>query len=263
LKGAGIGAGIGAVAGPAISAMAGGNPAVGKLVQAATGAALGAPAGALIGAINKDEKRKKAKLAKAKKDKEDKKDKKTKEEFELEQAFEDIMGQFSDHVCEECGKQKLTAKEIDELANLEEGKRHGNSKIYDKCWSGCHRVAGKKRGEPGSCKCDEGDDDTMDVKINSKGQMMKADEPDAEEQKTPLGEFILSYYDRETGEFPKGETAVLTMVEKDYGEQFIEPAKAFIEQVQALYDDYQMRTQPQQMEVDTEFDRMKELAGLR
>jgi hypothetical protein len=84
-----------------------------------------------------------------------------------------------------------------------------------------------------------------------------------EDEKTPLGEFILSYYDRETGAFPKGETAVLTMVEKDYGEQFIEPAKAFIGQVQALFDEYQMQTQPQQMEVDTQFDRMKELAGLR
>ena len=50
-------------------------------------------------------------------------------------------------------------------------------------------------------------------------------------QKTPLGEFILSYFDRESGQFPKGETAILTMVEKDYGEEFIEPAKAFIEQV--------------------------------
>ena len=54
---------------------------------------------------------------------------------------------------------------------------------------------------------------------------------ESEEQKTPLGEFILSYFDRESGQFPKGETAVLTMVEKDYGEQFIEPAKQFIEQV--------------------------------
>ena len=54
------------------------------------------------------------------------------------------------------------------------------------------------------------------------------DEDDAEEgmdpkeQKTPLGEFILSYFDRENGAFPKGETAILTMVEKDYGEQYIE-----------------------------------------
>jgi len=103
-------------------------------------------------------------------------------------------------------------------------------------------------------------DDTIDVKMTPDGGIEKAD---AEDDKTPLGEFILSYYDRETGKFPKGETAVLTMVEKDYGEQFIEPAKAFIEQINALYDEHQMRTQPQHMEVDAEYDRMRELAGLR
>ena len=87
------------------------------------------------------------------------------------------------------------------------------------------------------------------------------DEDDAEEgmdpkeQKTPLGEFILSYFDRENGAFPKGETAILTMVEKDYGEQFIEPAKQFIEQVTAKFEELQMRNQPQQMEdeVDENF----------
>ena len=92
------------------------------------------------------------------------------------------------------------------------------------------------------------DDDTMDA-------------PEAKEQKTPLGEFILSYYDRETGEFPKGETAVLTMVEKDYGEQFIEPAKAFIESVNQTFEAYQ-QSQPT-MSDPAEHDRMRELAGLR
>lgn len=29
---------------------------------------------------------------------------------------------------------------------------HGNSKIYDKCWTGYKRVPGKKRNEPGSCE---------------------------------------------------------------------------------------------------------------
>jgi len=78
-----------------------------------------------------------------------------------------------------------------------------------------------------------------------------------EDEKTPLGEFILSYYDRETGEFPKGETAVLTMVEKDYGEEFIEPAKAFIMKV------YEVTEQYREPEVSPEFERMRELAGLR
>ena len=53
--------------------------------------------------------------------------------------------------------------------------------------------------------------------------------PDGEE--ITLSEFILSYFDRETGQFPKGETAVLTMIEKDFGEQFIEPAKQFMEMI--------------------------------
>jgi hypothetical protein len=109
------------------------------------------------------------------------------------------------------------------------------------------------------------DDDTMDVKINDKGQLSKDDGTEEKEQKTPLGEFILSYFDRENGAFPKGETAVLTMVEKDYGEEYIEPAKRFIEQVTAKFEEFQMRTQPQQMEApDTgEYDRIRELAGLR
>ena len=103
----------------------------------------------------------------------------------------------------------------------------------------------------------ESDDKTG--KIDKDGAKSKADE----KPETPLGEFILSYFDRETGEFPKGETAVLTMVEKDYGEQFIEPAKAFIEQINATYEQYQMQAHPQQMEVGNEFNRMRELAGLR
>ncbi len=99
--------------------------------------------------------------------------------------------------------------------------------------------------------------------IAIKKAMGKDTDEKVKEQKTPIGEFILSHYDKETGKFPKGETAVLTMVEKDYGEQFIEPAKAFIERINQTFEQFQMRTQPQQMEVDSEFDRMRELAGLR
>jgi hypothetical protein len=45
----------------------------------------------------------------------------------------------------------------------------------------------------------------------------------------------MSMYDRETGNFPKGETAVLTAVEKDYGDEFIEPSKNFIERMTTLF----------------------------
>jgi len=49
-------------------------------------------------------------------------------------------------------------------------------------------------------------------------------------------EYVLSMYDRETGQFPKGETAVLTAIEKDFGEQYINPAKQFIEMVNAKFE---------------------------
>ena len=81
------------------------------------------------------------------------------------------------------------------------------------------------------------------------------------EKKVPVTEFVLSLYDRNTGTFPKGETAVLTAIEKDYGESFIEPAKQFIERINQTFEQYQMEQSPQQF--DPEFQRMKELAGLR
>jgi len=58
------------------------------------------------------------------------------------------------------------------------------------------------------------------------------------EAELPITEFILSHYDRETGAWPRGETAVLTGVEKDYGESFIEPAKQFIERVNQTFEQY-------------------------
>jgi hypothetical protein len=281
---------------------------------------------------------------------------------------DDLLGEAENDCDETCPKSCPDCGgtgDPEEYKKTNEGERHGNSKIYDKCWKGYRKVPGKKAGEKGSCvkeedeleaafeksmgqfaegdtnEAQEGQVGTMALfvtdqdggeheveveveikngkpeidastlpgpedmlywddadiqqqadeafrdgdiefdegnayahavkkaKMNGKKKGDKVQGPDGDEitlekdEKTPLGEFILSYYDRETGEFPKGETAVLTMVEKDYGEQFIEPAKAFIEQVNILFDDFQMKTQPQQMEVDAEYERMRELAGLR
>ena len=70
--------------------------------------------------------------------------------------------------------------------------------------------------------------------------------------KVPVTEFILSYFDRETGSFPKGETAVLTMVEKDYGDRYVPVAEKFIEAVQSKF--YEMNTS------SNELQRIRELA---
>ena len=102
--------------------------------------------------------------------------------------------------------------------------------------------------------------ETLIMVNNEKSFSEEKDVPysDSQEQTTPISEFILSYFDRHSGQFPKGETAVLTMVEKDYGEEFIEPAKAFIEEVNNLVSEYH---RPQESEIN-EFDRIKQLAGI-
>lgn len=84
------------------------------------------------------------------------------------------------------------------------------------------------------------------------GQFSNKEKPEPKKPETPITEFILSLYDRETGEFPKGETAVLTAVEKDYGEQYIEPAKQFIERIQATFEQYAQPSQEQVVVVDAE-----------
>ena len=305
------------------------------------------------------------------------KNKKTKEEFELEQAFEDTMGQFADAVCEECGnpswrtldeeKQKGVdgkvcwkgyrrmgtkmkgGKRVDNCVKIKEdesgaeifhdgttiypkvgdkvevfytstdenpdnavgvivgqgeGKQqwkvkfkdnetgevmtntyssHDEFMILDKDRDNPDRIKDREQGElpmPGgktnrrNVKDPAGQDEgnaysgaVAQAKKDGKKPGDKIKGPDGDEitlekdDKTPLGEFILSYYDRETGKFPKGETAVLTMVEKDYGEQFIEPAKAFIESVHQTFEAFQM-AKPS-IEDSDEYNRMRELAGLR
>ena len=94
---------------------------------------------------------------------------------------------------------------------------------------------------------DEGNAYVNAVRQAKKDGKKKGDEidgPDGEkiklekDEKTPLGEFILSYFDRETGQFPKGETAVLTMVEKDYGDEYVKPASKFIESIYKTFEAY-------------------------
>jgi len=103
------------------------------------------------------------------------------------------------------------------------------------------------------------------AKMNGKKKGDEIDGPDGEKitlekQKTPIGEFILSYFDRENGTFPKGETAVLTMVEKDYGEQYVKPAAQFMQQAEAMC---KRRKKVKAMDSRyPETDRIKELAGL-
>ena len=115
---------------------------------------------------------------------------------------------------------------------------------------------GKKKGD----KIDHPDDDEEDITLEK-------------DQNIPLPEKILSLFDREEGTFPKGETAVLTMVEKDYGEEYIEPAKQFIEKILSKYESVMSGPAVQEMEdehepekvtlaVTADIDALKRAAGI-
>ena len=52
-------------------------------------------------------------------------------------------------------KEGTKAKELGPDDLVDEGERHGNDKMYDKCWDGYKKVPGKKRGEKGSCVKEE------------------------------------------------------------------------------------------------------------
>ena len=158
-------------------------------------------------------------------------------EDQFEEALDSIMGQFSE-----------AANDCDET-----------------CPKSCPDCGGT--GDPEKYQADKaseakGKDLDKDGDVDSDDYMKAKDiaikKAMAKKEKTPLPEFILSYFDRETGQFPKGETAVLTMVEKDYGEQYIEPAKQFIEMINnKVAEMYGYR----ETETDTELNRLRQLSG--
>jgi hypothetical protein len=148
---------------------------------------------------------------------------------EIENNFEDMMGQFSEAKEEMC-PEACCGKPVTECACGPDCKH-----------CDCHEKNKAMKEAKGKDHDDDGDidsDDYMAAKDKAIKKAMGKDDEELEEQKIPVSEFILSLFDREQGTFPKGETAVLTAIEKDYGEQYIEPAKQFIERIQSTYEQY-------------------------
>tara|TARA_R110001592_G_scaffold6301_1_gene33912 strand:- start:11453 stop:13900 length:2448 start_codon:yes stop_codon:yes gene_type:complete len=56
---------------------------------------------------------------------------------------------------------------FEETEEVDEGEKHGNSKIYNKCWKGYRKVPGKSAGEKGSC-VKENIDDQYELFIDGK-----------------------------------------------------------------------------------------------
>ena len=160
----------------------------------------------------------------------------------IEDAIEELMGQFGDS----------TVAEDD-----------------DPCWKGYKQIGMKKKNGKEVPNCvPESEEDTDEgnafSKALAKAKANNDDEMEVDGKKIPVTEFILSYYDRENGTFPKGETAVLTAVEKDYGEQYINPAKAFIEAVNAKFEEFNGYKDPELMDdqAPQDYNDIKKLAGL-
>ena len=132
----------------------------------------------------------------------------------IEGAFDELMGQFAENDTE-----------------IEEGYMKGYQKYH------CEDCGCQMHNCRPDCGCSHDSHDERgswwkDANGNGVPDVMEGRD---EGQQTPISEFILSHYDRHTGQFPKGETAVLTAVEKDYGEQYINPAKSFIEAINAKF----------------------------
>jgi len=91
------------------------------------------------------------------------------------------------------------------------------------------------------------DDDTIDVKMNPDGSIEKAKD-DGRSPGEKLEELVKSYYDYTTNKFPKGETAVITACEKEFGDKAIPVAQKMIDRLQGGK--------------DREMERIKQLAGV-
>jgi len=76
-------------------------------------------------------------------------------------------------------------------------------------------------------------DDTMDVVIDKDGNMKKADGAEEEPKDTKASaeeviEFVRSFYDKETGAFPKGETGVVLSARKQFGDSVGDLVERFV-----------------------------------
>jgi hypothetical protein len=73
-------------------------------------------------------------------------------------------------------------------------------------------------------------------------------------------EFVKSFYDREAGAFPKGETGVCIAAEKEFGEGAGNVAKHIISRIHGMHEEIRMKKMSNSVD-RSELDRVTELAG--
>lgn len=98
---------------------------------------------------------------------------------------------------------------------------------------------------------DESEDDTIDVKMDPDGAISKAKDGDKsfDNKEETVEDFVKSFFDYTSNQFPKGETAVLTSVEKKFGDSAVKTAQETIQDLMA--------------NKDPEIAKIKKLAGVQ
>lgn len=156
-------------------------------------------------------------------------------ESQLEDSFEDMMGQFAEakeetKVCKDCGDTF--------------------NKPTTDCKHDSHDPKGSHWVDADGNGIGDLDEGNAFSKALAKAKDSGDDEMEVDGKKIPVTEFILSMFDRESGQFPKGETAILTAIEKDYGEQYINTGKAFIEAINAKFEELNVASEPMIDEIE-------------
>ncbi len=205
-----------------------------------------------------------------------------KEEIELEAAFDRLMGQFADNPVDEGIKDKLKVLALVGLAGMGGNMALDSISAKNSPLGQALAVAAQQGDEDAEYHLkhldsyiDGRDTHTLKVlrhKYLNQDQFEESDIEDdvdecpcdddpmgamqkpIEKPKPSLSDFILSFYDKTTGQFPKGETSVLTMVEKDYGDKYVPMATEFINRLHSVYEKH---TQQQSY-----LEHIKRLAGI-
>jgi len=183
----------------------------------------------------------------------------------IENTFEELMGQFAEndvsegymqgyknYHCEDCGCQMHNCKPD----CMCEHDSHDETGSWWKDANG--------NGVPDAMEGNAFGDTIRKAKMNGAKKGDKVMGPDGKEITIEnVTDYVLSMYDRETGQFPKGETAVLTAVEKDFGERFIDPAKQFIEMINAKFEEINGYKDPDLMDDEMEESGILYKAGVK
>ncbi|MBJ33696.1 MAG: hypothetical protein CMC89_03105 [Flavobacteriaceae bacterium] len=162
-------------------------------------------------------------------------------------AINDELNDMYDRV-KECGD-KVCINAFKALRSIEAGDEDVDSKaqdaidVVDGGDEGDYPHMGKSGLDDDVESEEEPDAKTIDLSPKGKGDEMK------QKNDVPIEEFVKSMYDYTQNAFPKGETAVLTSVQKEYGDNAVRQAQQIIKELLTGRDE--------------EMARIQQLAGLR